>query len=45
MQTDREKYNSKVESNTAFLNELKLKLPEFFNKRNQFDFDKADCKK
>lgn len=30
MKTDNEKYNETVQPNTAFLNELKTKLPEFF---------------
>lgn len=29
MQTDNEKYNEAVKPNTAFLSELKNKLPEF----------------
>ena len=40
MQTDNEKYNETVQPNTAFLNELKGKLPEFFTKEGSFDFDK-----
>lgn len=40
MQTDNEKYNETVQSNTAFLNELKEKLPEFFTKDGSFDLDK-----
>ncbi|OWP35716.1 site-specific DNA-methyltransferase [Limosilactobacillus fermentum] len=40
MQTDNEKYNETVQPNTAFLNELKEKLPEFFTKEGSFDFDK-----
>lgn len=40
MQTDNEKYNETVEPNTAFLNELKEKLPEFFTKEGSFDLDK-----
>ena len=35
-----EKYNESVLSNTAFINELKSKLPEFFNDNDQFDMDK-----
>lgn len=31
MKTDNEKYNESVLPNTAFINELKSKLPEFFN--------------
>lgn len=37
MKTDNEKYNESVLPNTAFINELKSKLPEFFNDNNQFD--------
>lgn len=37
---DSEKYNQQVKSNTAFLNELKNKLPEFFTKGGSFDLDK-----
>lgn len=40
MQTDNEKYNETVQPNTAFLNELKDKLPEFFTKDGSFDLDK-----
>lgn len=40
MQTDNEKYNKTVRPNTAFLNELKNKLPEFFTKDGSFDLDK-----
>ena len=40
MQTDNEKYNETVQPNTAFLNELKTKLPEFFTKDGSFDLDK-----
>lgn len=40
MQTDNEKYNETVQPNTAFLNELKAKLPEFFTKEGFFDLDK-----
>ncbi|RMC40704.1 site-specific DNA-methyltransferase [Lactobacillus sp. ESL0236] len=40
MQTDNEKYNDTVQPNTAFLNELKEKLPEFFTKDGSFDLDK-----
>lgn len=40
MQTDNEKYNETVYPNTAFLNELKEKLPEFFTKEGSFDLDK-----
>lgn len=40
MQTDNEKYNETVRPNTAFLNELKTKLPEFFTKDGSFDLNK-----
>ena len=40
MKTDNEKYNEAVQPNTAFLNELKEKLPEFFNKDGSFDLNK-----
>ncbi|CUU13500.1 DNA methyltransferase (plasmid) [Limosilactobacillus reuteri] len=40
MKTDAEKYNESVQPNTAFLNELKDKLPEFFNKNGFFDLEK-----
>lgn len=40
MKTDNEKYNEAVQPNTAFLNELKEKLPEFFTKDGSFDLDK-----
>ncbi len=32
MQTDNEKYNEKAQPNTAFMNELKNKLPEFLRR-------------
>ena len=40
MKTDNEKYNESVLPNTAFINELKSILPEFFNDNDQFDMDK-----
>lgn len=40
MQTDNEKYNETVRPNTAFLDELKEKLPEFFTQEGSFDLDK-----
>lgn len=40
MQTDNEKYNETVQPNTAFLNELKEKLPEFFTNNGSFDLNK-----
>lgn len=38
--SDNEKYNSHVKPNTSFLNELKAKLPEFFDREDNFDLDK-----
>lgn len=40
MQTDNEKYNETVQPNTAFLNELKDKMPEFFTNNGSFDLNK-----
>lgn len=40
MQTDNEKYNETVQSNTAFLKNLKDKLSEFFTKDGLFHLDK-----
>ena len=40
MISDNQKYNETVQPNTAFLNELKEKLPDFFNKDGSFDLDK-----
>ena len=40
MISDNEKYNSQVKPNTSFLNELKAKLPEFFDREDNFDLDK-----
>lgn len=40
MKTDAEKYNESVQPNTAFLSELKDRLPEFFNKNGFFDLEK-----
>ena len=40
MQTDNEKYNESVQPNTAFLKDLKDKLPEFFTKDDLFNLDK-----
>ena len=37
---DSEKFNQDVKPNSAFLNELKEKLPEFFTKNGNFDLDK-----
>lgn len=40
MISDNQKYNETVQPNTDFLNELKTKLPDFFNKDGSFDLDK-----
>lgn len=40
MKTDNEKYNEKVKPNSAFLAELRTKLPEFFTKDGSFDLDR-----
>lgn len=40
MISDNEKFNMQVKPNSAFLNELKSKLPEFFNREGNFDLDK-----
>src|SRR5699024_1158976 len=37
---DNEKFNMQVKPNSAFLNELKSKLPEFFDREGNFDLDK-----
>ena len=37
---DNEQYNEKIKPNTAFLNELKEKLPQFFTKEGSFDLEK-----
>ena len=38
--TDNEKFNAQVKPNTAFLTELKSKLPEFFDREDNFDMGK-----
>ena len=38
--SDNEKFNMQVKPNSAFLNELKSKLPEFFDREGNFDLDK-----
>lgn len=38
--SDNEKFNQQVKPNSAFLNELREKLPEFFTKDGSFDLDK-----
>ncbi len=42
MQTDSERYNETVQPNTAFLNDLMTKLPEFFTKDGSFDLNKFE---
>ncbi|PEH10082.1 site-specific DNA-methyltransferase, partial [Lactobacillus sp. UMNPBX2] len=37
---DNDKFNMQVKPNSAFLNELKSKLPEFFDREGNFDLDK-----
>ena len=38
--SDNEKFNMQVKPNSAFLDELKSKLPEFFDREGNFDLDK-----
>ena len=38
--SDNERFNMQVKPNSAFLNELKSKLPEFFDREGNFDLDK-----
>ncbi|USS89380.1 site-specific DNA-methyltransferase [Fructilactobacillus cliffordii] len=40
MKTDNEKFNDQLEPNSAFLKELKTKLPQFFNTDESFDMEK-----
>lgn len=40
MISDNEKFNMQVKPNSAFLDELKSKLPEFFDREGNFDLDK-----
>lgn len=40
MISDNEKFNMQVKPNSAFLDELKAKLPEFFDCEGNFDLDK-----
>lgn len=40
MISDNEKFNMQVKPNSAFLNELKSKLPDFFDREGNFDLDK-----
>ncbi|WP_270359244.1 site-specific DNA-methyltransferase [Limosilactobacillus mucosae] len=40
METDNQRFNATVQPNSAFLAELKEKLPEFFTRNNSFDLEK-----
>lgn len=40
METDNQRFNATVQPNSAFLAELKEKLPEFFTRDNSFDLEK-----
>lgn len=40
METDNQRFNAIVQPNSAFLTELKEKLPEFFTRENSFDLEK-----
>lgn len=40
METDNQRFNAAVQPNSAFLAELKEKLPEFFTRENAFDLEK-----
>ncbi|MDC2830337.1 site-specific DNA-methyltransferase [Limosilactobacillus mucosae] len=40
METDNQRFNATVQPNSAFLVELKEKLPEFFTRENSFDLEK-----
>lgn len=40
METDNQRFNATVQPNSAFLAELKEKLPEFFTRENSFDLEK-----
>lgn len=40
METDNQRFNATVQPNSAFLTELKEKLPEFFTRENSFDLEK-----
>lgn len=40
METDNQRFNAAVQPNSAFLAELKEKLPEFFTRENSFDLEK-----
>lgn len=40
MISDNQKFNKTIKPNSAFLRQLKDKLPEFFTKDNQFNLNK-----
>lgn len=40
METDNQRFNATVQPNSAFLAELKEKLPEYFTRKNAFDLEK-----
>lgn len=40
METDNQRFNATMQPNSAFLAELKEKLPEFFTRENSFDLEK-----
>lgn len=40
METDNQRFNATVQPNSAFLAELKEKLPEYFTRENAFDLEK-----
>jgi adenine-specific DNA-methyltransferase len=40
VETDNQRFNATVQPNSAFLAELKEKLPEFFTRENSFDLEK-----
>lgn len=40
METNNQRFNATVQPNSAFLAELKEKLPEFFTRENSFDLEK-----
>lgn len=40
MISDNQKFNKTIQPNSAFLSDLKIKLPEFFAEDGSFDLDK-----
>lgn len=40
MISDNQKFNKTIQPNSAFLSDLKIKLPEFFAENGSFDIDK-----